>query len=360
MTAENLKKSPSKDEEPKKQQKKLASVLFIHCETKLHIADDDAEAVDLHRVVRDPQSKLPLIPSKEIQRRLAHHFNLDERSETPSFSPASLLLFPVRTVRGVFAWCTSADRLNAYASALKDTTCEAKWSIPEDTKALVGPKNACVSRGQVFLEQYAYPVKVEPRVTGVGRWIAQNVFPQNAGHQWWQAKAARDIVVLPESELQTLIELSAMIEPEFGESDQLVEFLPPETIFFSVMDDSLLQKELELSHIMLGRGVSQGNGICRLRPLRYAKFKPPRKRPPRKGDPKKGDPQKGDLKKRGAKKNSPPNPVVEIKKKATKSEAGAKTPKNEAVDDKKVGDKEAGGSEVSHKEPSATVEKSSD
>lgn len=268
---------------PPKKRRRAAGALFVHCETKLHILGSaPAAGLPDAAAARSADSALPCIPGALLQRALSSHFNLPADSDKKYFSEAQLLLFPLRTVRGIFAWCTSRERLLAYEEAFRGTTCEARWPLPEFDGALTAPSNACVDRSRLFLEEFSYPCQVEPRVAAVGKWLAQNAFSQQSEHQWWRAKIARDLVILPETELQSLIGLCPFVEQDPTDHRRHAEFVPAETVFFSVLDDELLRKELELTHILLGRGIDTGNGVCRLQPLRQAKYRAPRRRRGRK------------------------------------------------------------------------------
>lgn len=278
------KKKPTPPPKPRRPQ----SVLFLSCESDICPSDQEerknahaASSRSAQRITRDPIDKLPLLSCKEFGDDLLKFFvNKKEKTvEETAFSDARLLLFPLRTMRGIFTWVTSVRQLQRFDAALRDTTCAPRWPLVglSETEVLSGPNNACVVKEHLAIEEYNFPVRVETRVQGISRWLAANALPQGPAQQWWRAKVARDLILVPEEVFLQLVEQnlsrSAMVDPTV-----LEEVLPKETVLYAPLGPSLAEAQLELPLRVIGKHTESGNGICRLHVVQRANNKAKRKK----------------------------------------------------------------------------------
>jgi len=180
-----------------------AQPLYLHVRTPLHAGSGaDLGVVDLP-IQREGSTGYPKIEGSSLKGATREAFrNVDsvsEEDEALLFGPdsteeelhagavgltdARLLLFPVKSVRGVFAWVTSPRVLRRLKEDLAQSQIDVDWSVP--SAATVAPGNGLSvdqSDGThtLVLEEYAFDVEEDAGTRAVGDWIAENVLGQAA------------------------------------------------------------------------------------------------------------------------------------------------------------------------------------
>ena len=98
------------------------------------------------------------------------------------FTDARLLLFPVKSVKGVFAWVTCPAVLERFKHDLSicQPTCIKFVDIPT---ADTVPTNCCDlivkndgNDKKIVLEEYTFPVTADPKCDAAAKWIAKKRF----------------------------------------------------------------------------------------------------------------------------------------------------------------------------------------
>jgi CRISPR-associated protein Cmr4 len=208
---------------------------------------------------------------------------------------ARVLLFPVRSLVGVFAWVTSADLLahfardaDTYGLSLPLPVLEA----PPDGTAWVTPNSRVTTENaQLTLEELTFRAEAQPRLAEVSQWIAQHLFPQENTYAYWRSKVQTDVVVLPEDALRffvvegTELVYRIRLDPQTGVAQEgalwTEEYLPADTVLYlpmgaqapgqpsstvrSAADVLRWLKQLGLTRIQIGGSRSLGRGIVHLR-----------------------------------------------------------------------------------------------
>ncbi|MBM4459507.1 MAG: type III-B CRISPR module RAMP protein Cmr4 [Chloroflexi bacterium] len=123
---------------------------------------------------------------------------------------ARLLLFPVRSLAGIFAWTTSCDAL---ARFFRDATVagqslkvqrnnqEVPLTLPAEPKADEAwvSGNVVIAGGKVVLEEFSFAPTEKQEVKDIGQWLADNALPDRPEYAYWKAKLPMGLVVLPEN-----------------------------------------------------------------------------------------------------------------------------------------------------------------
>ncbi len=124
---------------------------------------------------------------------------------------ARLLLFPVRSLAGVFVWTTSRDALARFfrdaAAARQSLGFDRngqKVSLvlptnPQIDNALVPPGNVVTAGGKVVLEEFSFTPIEEQVVKDIAEWLAANTLPPGGEYDYWRSKLPTSLVVLPEN-----------------------------------------------------------------------------------------------------------------------------------------------------------------
>lgn len=252
-------------------------LLFMFVETPLHAgAGTGVEAIDLP-IQRERATHYPMVQAPGIKGALRSQV-LDAKSKgkeidiifgpevrqnseplhAGAFSPgdARILLFPVRSLRGVTAWITSLDVLQRWqreAIAAGITTTQLpKLPDREPTKADEGQQGtaSCYSSGNgavvdqaVVLEEFTYNVQEEATMTNLANWLAENALPSESIFDWWRKELRQKLILLPNddfrdftqysTEVLTRIRLDAETKTVQTGALWTEEHLPTDTLLFA-------------------------------------------------------------------------------------------------------------------------------
>ncbi len=105
------------------------------------------------------------------------------------FGDARILLFPVRSLSGVFAYTTCYDVLNRFRR--------------DKERALVTSTNEISASGAVVLEEFSFQARASTAADEIADWIARNAFPK--GYNYWHDKLRRSLVILPDNDFRDFV-----------------------------------------------------------------------------------------------------------------------------------------------------------
>jgi CRISPR-associated protein Cmr4 len=135
------------------------------------------------------------------------------------FTDARLLLFPVKSVKGVFAWVTCPAVLERFKHDL--SICEPCTSIGfvediPDANTVTSNSGLIVKDEEndkkIVLEEYTFTVKSNNECDAVAEWIAENVLPSDdPSYDYWRDKVKRDLVVLSDDDFRDFVMLSTEV-----------------------------------------------------------------------------------------------------------------------------------------------------
>ncbi len=160
------------------------------------------------------------------------------------FTDARLLLFPVKSMKGVFAWVTCPKVLNRLKLDLQ----AAHFESPEMPTEKSTPRSCqlFVKDNKIALEEYTFQItKNEDDVCSqFAAWLSKHAIPQENEYSYWQGKMKKDIVVLPDDDFRDFVNLSTEVITR-TKIDNVTgtvqpgalfteEYLPSETIMYSL------------------------------------------------------------------------------------------------------------------------------
>jgi CRISPR-associated protein Cmr4 len=274
----------------------IAKPLFLICETPLHAGSgSDLGIVDLP-IQRERHTDFPKIEGSSLKGalraaveqetnnsfddRVSVHrvFGYDDGGLTDKakiekalggktdfagaigFTDARLLLFPVKSMKGVFAWVTCEKVLNQFLSDMKqsqkgfDIT---GLEVLRDQKTYIfNPETSTkIKNDKIVLEEYTFTFDKELRLndavkvvegekkTNLPDWFAKHIF--NDDNSYWCEKVKKDIIVLSNDDFKDFVNLSTevitrtKIDNETGTvaSGALFteEYLPSESVMYSLV-----------------------------------------------------------------------------------------------------------------------------
>jgi CRISPR-associated protein Cmr4 len=168
-----------------------------------------------------------------------------------AFTDARILLFPVKSLKGVFAWVTCPMVLEGFKEDLKLTGEKFNYLLPEQIKE----GNCWISDGstifiddQIVLEEYTFKAEKKNEVKEIAKFFAQKIFPQqeNDTYKFWREKLEKDLVILSDDDFEQFVTSSTevitrtRINNVTGTVDTkrgglwTEEYLPQDTILYSI------------------------------------------------------------------------------------------------------------------------------
>jgi CRISPR-associated protein Cmr4 len=214
---------------------------------KWDFSNRDTHSVKIHRIFGYDDAGL------DDKNALKENFRKDGKKDeyetsfagSISFSDARLLLFPVKSMKGVFAWITCPKALQQFKKDM-DLAGVTGITIPSGEGIVARGNKIIVQAGsqkKVLLEEYAFDVKEDESVWQFGQWLSDNIF-QDAD-AYWKEKVKTDIVVLPNDEFKDFVNLSTeVITRTKIDNDKgtvapgalfTEEYLPAESVLYSLV-----------------------------------------------------------------------------------------------------------------------------
>jgi CRISPR-associated protein Cmr4 len=289
-----------------------SNILFLYVETPLHAGSGTGlGAVDLP-IQRERVTGYPLVQASGLKGALrsvaGEGSDVDivfgpkghEHAGAVSFGDARILIFPVRSLVGVFGWTTSRDTLARFRRDARAVGLDAP-PLPNASKgdtALVSPGCGLVfeSESQLVLEEFAFPIQESEEVTTLANWFMKSALPVENEYAYWRKKMSNSLVILPEDAFRdfTLYATEVMTRVQLDNQSKTVtegpwteEYLPTDTLLYAPVlvsaprqkSDNLPQtwkgksaqdvlkktKKLVPIHLQIGGNETVGRGIVRLR-----------------------------------------------------------------------------------------------
>ena len=241
---------------------KEASLMFIYTETSLHAGSGTSLGVIDLPIQREKYTDYPVLQASGIKGAVRDWFGPnnslidlifgpdtigggDAFTGAATFTDGRLLLFPVRSMKGVFAYITSCFALNrlkrdlTMSKALNDN-----WNIPQEPQdnQVLGIKGSGLCEdGKVLLEEYAFDFRENDDVKDIAEWLSQNAFPNGAEYQFWKDKVKTDLLILPEDAFKDFVKLSTDVQARI-KIDKEKKTAAPRALFYeeTLTPDTLL------------------------------------------------------------------------------------------------------------------------
>jgi CRISPR-associated protein Cmr4 len=286
-----------------------ATLLFIYAETALHPGTGSSLSLVDMPVQRERTTQYPTIQSSSVKGVLRSRSEKgatadllygsqnqsQEYAGAISFSDAKILLFPVRSMAGVFTWITCPAVLARLKRDLNLTGQTVKWDLefsfpPNQTTAYVVQNSDVVtqsgSQSVVALEEFLFSPQSDEKVEKITNWLADHAFPTE--FEWWRAKVRQSLVILKDDDFRDFVttatevvartRLEAATKTVAEGALWYQEFLPSETLFYSVVlaqparngqgqtPTQILDlfRNFKIDRIQIGGDETIGKGFCKL------------------------------------------------------------------------------------------------
>lgn len=261
-------------------------MLYLYVETPLHAGSGSSVGVVDLPIQRERVTHYPLVQASGIKGKLRAEADewakmqstVDEAKKKvrvvfgPEAGPgasdhagalspgdARLLLFPVRSLVGVFAWTTSRNVLARLKRDLEATKKSVTWTLdnlPDNGEAWTVENKNIVTNGRVVLEEFTFTAQQHDDVKTIAQWLAENVLPQTDDYKYFREKlyVEKDgqklgsLVILPEdafrdftqfaTEVVTRIRIDQTTRTAAGQALWSEEHLPSDTLLYAPLHAS--------------------------------------------------------------------------------------------------------------------------
>ena len=210
-----------------------SKLLYLHVETPLHAgAGSGLGAIDLP-IQRERATGYPLMQASGLKGalRAAVRESISdpgdeieavfgpepkpgsENMHAGAFSPADarILLFPVRSLKGVFAWVTSVNVLQRWKRDVKDIVGDDALSDLPNAPQSTDDKDYCyacpgvrMSDGRVVLEEYVFHSEETETPSGLAKKLSEWIFSDHLGPYWTQLLQS-NLVILPDDAFKDFV-----------------------------------------------------------------------------------------------------------------------------------------------------------
>lgn len=297
-------------------------ILFFYVETPLHAGTGRAMgAVDLP-IQRERVTGYPIVQASSVKGKLraeadpgrdkrisdkiskSEHLAIfgpetngaHEHAGALSAGDAKLLLFPVRSLAGVFVWATSLEVLSRFARDLAhlETGLPAELTeanmpgAPGKDGALISSKDVDAG-GKLVLEEFAFTPTLSDQVTKIGTWLAKHALPTGEEYAYWRTVLPKRLVILENdafrdftqfaTEVQTHIKLDPDKKTVENGALWTEESLPADTLLYAPLaatpsrngvkmdGNNVLAKitGLNIARLQLGGDETTGRGMVSIR-----------------------------------------------------------------------------------------------
>jgi CRISPR-associated protein Cmr4 len=252
-----------------------AAMLFLYVETPLHAGSGTSLGIVDLPIQRERTTGYPIVQASGLKgclREVAGNdvqkikivFGPDtqgasEHAGAVSVGDARILLFPVRSLMGVFAWVTSRDVLARFKRDAQVIDPSINWKAdgPDDPKNANEKSLAWVTIGsdlvppqgdKIVLEEYALTYEKKQEADDIATWLADNAFPKkddNDEYSYWREKVKKSLVILPPNAFRDFTQFSTEVISRIRLDDEKKtvargalwseEHLPSDTLLYATL-----------------------------------------------------------------------------------------------------------------------------
>lgn len=210
----------------------MANILFLYTESSLHAGTGSTVSVVDLPIQRERTTQYPMVAGSGLKGALRNQYigdqavtifgpdtdKADAHAGAVSVGDARILLFPVQSLIGVFAFATSHHVLSRL---LRDAGVSFKLpNAPTSGSALVTTNSDLLAGAKVVLEEFSFNATKSAELDKVAAWLSQNALPQGEEYNFWRGKLQSSLIVLPDNDFrdfcQTSTEISTRVRLERG------------------------------------------------------------------------------------------------------------------------------------------------
>jgi CRISPR-associated protein Cmr4 len=292
-----------------------AAMLFLYCETPVHAGTGTSLSIVDLPIQRERITGLPIVQASSLKgvlraeverlkgKQIAEALfgpetqRAHEHAGCVSPHDARLLLFPIRSLVGVFAWATCPFVLERFKREMIAAGFQIGWQVPNPAnshQALVAESSEIIVEATVVLEEFAFKAQPSAEAKNIAEWLVKNAFPQSEEYKPFRDWLPHRFVILPDDAFRDFTQLATEViarirlKPETKTVAEgalwTEEHLPSETLLYAPIfvskplapnanelgltdSDAVLQalSDLQLDRLQIGGDETVGRGIVKVR-----------------------------------------------------------------------------------------------
>jgi CRISPR-associated protein Cmr4 len=297
-----------------------ARLLFVHALSPLHAGTGQGVGIIDLPIAREKASGIPYLPGSSLKGTLRDECqdpvkrkrvygpdtnNASEHAGAVQISDQRLVLLPIRSLKGTFAWVTSPYLLRRFVRDVQQTDSSGyPANIPTvaTPNCLVSDQDCCIklSDGKVVLEDLDLTAETNADARAWAVWLGTQIFPDNKDKQSeveeWRKMLKARICIVSDDALNFLLNTATEVTARIKLKDDTKtvqdgglwyeEALPTETILSGLVFAIPTRKELDAGNgqksrvtdeevfktvndslgkpLQFGGNATVGRGICRV------------------------------------------------------------------------------------------------
>jgi CRISPR-associated protein Cmr4 len=207
-------------------------MLFLYCETPVHAGTGTSLSIVDLPIQRERITGLPIVQASSLKgvlraeverlkgKQIAEALfgpetqRAHEHAGCVSPHDARLLLFPIRSLVGVFAWATCPFVLERFKREMIAAGFQIGWQVPNPAnsqQALVAHDDTIVADGKVVLEEFAFKAQPSEETKSIAEWLAKNAFPQSPEYKPFRDWLPKRFVILPDDAFRDFTQLATEV-----------------------------------------------------------------------------------------------------------------------------------------------------
>lgn len=249
---------------------KQAKVMFIYTESSLHCGSGTSLGVIDLPIQREKYTDYPVCQASGVKGVVREWFEVNKKNEgenikytfgpdfnrgdgdahagAATFTDGRLLLFPVRSLNGVFAYTTSRLALSRLRRDLEMAGVKVDWNVPDNYEdKILGVQGSRIADGnnKVVLEEYAFDFKPDENIKTIAEWLADNTIPKGDEYGFWKSKLKTDLLLLPDNAFRDFVKQSTEVQARIRINNETKtvdkgalfyeEALPCDSLLYSVV-----------------------------------------------------------------------------------------------------------------------------
>lgn len=217
-----------------------AKLTFVHALSPLHAGTGQGVGVIDLPIAREKATGIPYLPGSSLKGTLRdlctdpkkldvfgpETANASDYAGSAQFSDQRMLLLPIRSLFGTFAWVTSPFLLQRFRREAAETTLAtqppAQIPQPGGEQACVAQAGSAIKSGEgaqakVILEDLDLAAALSPAVTQWAEWLGKQIFPSAAGQELgavvkdWRKLLAARLCVVPDDVMTFLLDTATEV-----------------------------------------------------------------------------------------------------------------------------------------------------
>lgn len=202
------------------------NLLFLYTESALHVGTGASVSVVDLPIQRERITQYPIVPGSSLKGVLRSQSTAEDDAKTIIFGPAPeerkahehagaiavgdahVILFPVRSLSGVFAYVTCPLVLARLMRDLQHGEYALAWkNVPalSENRALVTGNSKVTVNGKVVLEEFTFEAEGSSDVDGIADWLAEHALPTGEEYEFWRTKLRNSLVILPDTDFRDFV-----------------------------------------------------------------------------------------------------------------------------------------------------------